>query len=30
MLKKAFILTCKRFCAIPHDAVAEFGKDIVK
>ena len=28
--KKAFILTCKRFCSIPHDAVQEFGNDIVK
>ncbi len=28
--KKALILTFKRFCSIPHDAVAEFGKEIVE
>lgn len=27
--KKAFILMVKRFCSIPHDAVADYGKEIV-
>ena len=27
--KKAFVLAVKRFCSIPHDAVADCAKDVV-
>jgi len=28
--KKAFVLLVKRFCSIPHDAVADYGSSIVE
>ncbi len=28
--KKAFVLLVKRFCSIPHDAVSDYGSDIVE
>ena len=28
--RKALVLLVKRFCSIPHDAVADYGKDLVE
>lgn len=28
--RKAFVLAVKRFCSIPHDAIADYGQDIVR